>query len=104
MKKSTTKVYERICRRVIAKNCLTHTSSVNKVVTSVKDALDSSKSWGTNLPIHAAGKWYLRTFHNLPEEEILEVILHAAFYTGFPRAAVALNTAVDVFKEAGLIE
>lgn len=74
MKKSTADVYKRICRRVIAKNCLTHTCSVPKVVSSIKEALDSTKSWGTNLPIHAAGKWYLRTYHKLPEEEILEVM------------------------------
>ena len=53
-----------------------------------------------NLVLHLRGA----LVNGLSKEEILEVILHAAFYTGFPRAVVALNTAVDVFKEAGLIE
>ena len=53
-----------------------------------------------NLVLHLRGA----LVNGLTKEEILEVILHAAFYTGFPRAVVALNTAVDVFKGAGLIE
>lgn len=52
-----------------------------------------------NLMLHLRGG----LVNGLSKEEILEVILHTAFYTGFPRAALALDTAVDVFKEAGLI-
>lgn len=53
-----------------------------------------------NLVLHLRGA----LVNGLTKEEILEVILHAAFYTGFPRAVFALNTAADVFKEAGHIE
>jgi len=52
-----------------------------------------------NLVLHIKGG----LTNGLSKEEILEVILHAAFYTGFPRAVVALGTAVDVFKDNGLI-
>ena len=53
-----------------------------------------------NLVLHLKGA----LVNGLSKEEILEVILHAAFYTGFPRAGVTLNAAFDVFKEAGLVE
>ena len=74
MKSTTLTTYKQICRRVIAKNCLTHISSVEKVCRKIKEALDPEKSWGTNLPIHAAGKWYLREFHKMEEDEIKEAM------------------------------
>lgn len=52
-----------------------------------------------NLTVHLRGA----LVNGVTKEEIIEVILHVAFYTGFPRAWVALGAALDVFKEAGLI-
>ncbi len=52
-----------------------------------------------NLVLHIRGA----LVNGLTKEEILEVILHAAFYTGFPRAATAVEAAIDVFKETDIV-
>ncbi|MBN3555845.1 carboxymuconolactone decarboxylase family protein [Fictibacillus nanhaiensis] len=40
----------------------------------------------------------------LTKEEIFEIILHAAPYTGFPRAINAVYAAHDIFIENGLVK
>ena len=52
-----------------------------------------------NLVLHINGG----LINGLSKEEILEVILHSAFYTSFPKAVVALGTAVDIFKERDIV-
>lgn len=74
MNNSTLQTYKQICKRVIAKNCFTHVVSAEKVCKRIKEALDPTKSWGTNLPIHAAGKWYLREYHKMEEDAIKEIM------------------------------
>ena len=52
-----------------------------------------------NLRLHIRGA----LANGLSKEEILEVVLHVAFYAGFPRVVASLGTVFDVFKEAGLV-
>lgn len=98
MKSTTLNTYKRICKRVLAKNCLTHTVTVDRVCSRIKDALDPEKSWGTNLPIHAAGKWYLREFHNLEELEIKELMPPCVGVEGEYRDAL-LDDQLQVYFE-----
>ncbi len=37
--------------------------------------------------------------HSVPQEEIAEIITHAAFYAGWPKAWAAFNMAKEVWKE-----
>ncbi len=53
-----------------------------------------------NLSLHLRGA----IVNGATKEEVLEVILQTAFFTGFPRAVTALEAAVEVFKEPGLLK
>ena len=98
MNANTLTTYKQICRRVIAKNCLTHIVPVDKVCKRIKEALDPEKSWGTNLPIHAAGKWYLREYHKMEEIDIKEVMPTCVGTDGEYRDAL-LDEQLDIYFE-----
>jgi 4-carboxymuconolactone decarboxylase len=51
------------------------------------------------LPFHLHGALNV----GLKPNEILEIILHCAAYSGFPKACGALNIAKEVFKQRGEI-
>ena len=101
MNNSTLQTYNQICRRVIAKNCFTHVVSAEKVCKRIKEALDPTKSWGTNLPIHAAGKWYLREYHKMEEDAIKEIMPTCIGVDGEYRDALLDDQLQLYFQECG---
>jgi len=98
MKASTETTYRQICRRVLARNCLTHLVAPTTVAERIESALNPNASYGTNLPIVAAGKWYLRSQHNLPEDEILELMPKCVGTEGEYRDAL-LDDQLALFNE-----
>ena len=103
MKSTTLTTYKQICRRVLAKNCLTHTVPVDRVCKRIKDALNPEKSWGTNLPIHAAGKWYLREYHDMEELDIKEAMPPCVGVEGEYRDALLEDQLSVYFEECGKV-
>ena len=52
-----------------------------------------------NLELHIRGA----LANGVTKDEILEIIMHTGFYTGFPPAVTAVGIALDIFKKAGLV-
>ena len=52
-----------------------------------------------NMELHIRGA----LANGVTKDEILEIIMHTGFYTGFPQAVAAVGVALDVFKKAGLV-
>lgn len=97
MNESTLKVYKRICIREFGERCFTSILPKERVVEKISTALNPKASWGTNLPIHAAGKWYLREYHKLPEEEIKELMPKCVGVEGEYRDAL-LESELEIYN------
>ena len=69
-------------------------SSKDRIIVTVT-TLMASGILDSSLKFHLANS----KTHSVPQEEIAEIITHAAFYAGWPKAWAAFNMAKEVWKE-----